>query len=405
MQHQFQGDMVLKLNYVGRLGRRLLGQPDANQVLEFPDPKSGQLLSKAFANVTQQLRRGATTANVVPQPWFENVMGGAPQGFSSYTQFLVAYFGPFVQRGDFGDTVQFLSDTGAPYNVGSAAQFSENTFYSNQGFSTYNGMLVTLQKNYSHGLQFGVNYTWSHSVDNVSFFANSAGDTGIGGVGLICDVIRPRECRANSDFDDRSYVTGSAVYQLPFGRKRMFFSTSPFWLNEAIGGWDISGTAAWHTGQSWGTNSNAFDASYSNDAPGILIGPRSYTETHVDKLQGGGVNIFRNQAQAAAAYEGPIGFQIGARNGLKGPRYSDQDLGLAKTFPVYGERVNLKFRADAFNAFNHPSFSLPASNVFNGLDQQDITSSTFGQISYTDAAPGNLNNGARVLQLSLRLEF
>ncbi len=405
MQHSFQGDMVLKINYVGRLGRRLLAQPDANQVLEFPDLVSGQLLSAAFASVTKQLRAGATTSTVTPQPWFENVMGGAPAGYTSYTQFLVANFGPFVYRGDFGDTVQFLSDTGAPLNAGSAAQFSENTFYSNQGFSSYSGLLVTMQKNLSHGLQYGLNYTWAHSSDNVSFFANASGDTGIGGIGLICDVIRPRECRANSDFDVKHYITADATYQLPFGRTRMFLNSSPLWMNEVIGGWDISGITVWHTGQAWGTNSNAFDASYSNDAPGILIGSQSAVATHLTKLPGGGVNIFANSTSAAAAYEGPIGFQIGPRNGLRGPKYFDQDLGLAKTFPVYAERVNLKFRADAFNAFNHPSFAAPSENVFNGLDQQDITNPTFGQISYTVSPTGNLNNGARVLQLSLRLEF
>jgi hypothetical protein len=405
MQHSFQGDLVMKVSYVGRLGRRLLGQPDANQVLEFPDPVSGQLLSAAFGSVTQQLRAGATSATVVPQPWFENVMGGAPAGFTSYTQFLVANFGPFVQRGDFGDTVQFLSDTGAPLNVGSAAQYSENTFYSNLGSSSYGGLLLTLQKNLSHGLQYGFNYTWAHSSDNTSFFANSAGDTGIGGIGLICDVIRPRECRANSDFDIRHYITGDATYQLPFGRNRMFLSSSPLWMNELIGGWDISGITVWHTGAPWSTNSNAFDASYSNDAPGILIGSKATVATHVQKLSGGGVNVFANQANAVAAYEGPIGFQIGARNSLQAPKYFDQDLGLAKTFPVYGEKVNLKFRADAFNALNHPSFQPPAENVFNGLDQEDITNPTFGQISYTVSPTGNDNNGARVLQLSLRLEF
>jgi hypothetical protein len=91
---------------------------------------------------------------------------------------------------------------------------------------------------------------------------------------------------------------------------------------------------------------------------------------------------------------------------MRGPHYFDADLGLGKNFPILGgERVNLKFRADSFNTFNHPNFVVPASNVYNGLDQQDLTSSQFGNISYTVSPNGNLNNGARVLQLSLRLEF
>ena len=90
---------------------------------------------------------------------------------------------------------------------------------------------------------------------------------------------------------------------------------------------------------------------------------------------------------------------------MRGPKFFNADLGLGKNFPIVGDRVKANFRADAFNALNHPNFALPASNVYNGLDEQDITSSQFGNISYTVSPPGNLNNGARVLQLSLRVDF
>jgi hypothetical protein len=381
----------------------LMAQTDANQVLDFPDPVSGQTLGQAMASVTQQLRNGATSATVTPQPWFENVIGA--QDGQSYTSFLVANFGSFVERGDLGDTVQFLSDTGAPLNVGSAAQFSENTFYGDRGFSSYNAMLATLQKNFSHGLHFDANYTWGHSIDNTSSFANSSGDTGIGGIGLICDAVRPRLCRANSDFDEQQIFSADAFYDLPFGKGKMFLSTIPAWTNELIGGWSLSGISSFHTGQAWGNNSDAFVASYSNNAPGILVGQKSNVATNIQKLQGGGVNIFKDQAAAQNSYVGPIGFEIGARNSLRGPRFFNQDLGLAKSFPIKGDRVKANFRADAFNAFNHPNFALPASNVYNGLDQQDLTSSQFGNISYTVEPSGNLNNGARVLQLALRVDF
>lgn len=408
IQHQWPWGMVMNMSYVGRLGRRLLAQPDANQILDFVDPQSGQSLGQAFGDLTKQLRAGATTQTVHSEPWFEDLMPGSfasGSGQLTATQAFVASFGPFIYRGDFGDSVQFLAANGLPLNVGSSAQFSENTFYSNLGFSSYNALLFSLQKNLSHGLQFAFNYTWSHSIDNTSFFANSEGDTGIGGIGLICDVIRPRECRADSDFDLRQNVTAYAYYGLPFGRKRAFFSNAPLWVNELIGDWDISGITTWHTGYPWSNESNAFVASYSNDAPGILVGSKSTIEPHLRKLPGGGVNIFADQAAAQAAYEGPIGFQIGPRNSMRGPGYFNQDLGLAKVFPIHGETTSMQFRADAFNALNHPNFDLPAENSFNGLDQQDFTSSTFGDISYTVQPEGNENGGARVLQLSLRLQF
>ncbi len=73
-QRSVPGDMVLKLSYVGRLGRRLLAQADANQVLDFTDPVSGELFSTAFASITTQLRQGVTASNLTVQPWFENVI-------------------------------------------------------------------------------------------------------------------------------------------------------------------------------------------------------------------------------------------------------------------------------------------------------------------------------------------
>ena len=404
------GDLVLKINYAGRLGRRLLAQADANQVLDFPDPASGQLFSNALANVTKQLRAGTKPANVTPQPWFEDIVTGYGTGPGTVTAALAASgLGPFMSRGDIGDFTQGIS-ANVPQNIGSAAQFSENTFYTSKGSSSYNALLVSLQKNISHGIQFDVNYTWAHSIDNVSFFANSEGDTGIGGVGLVCDDVRPRECRGNSDFDEKQYLTADFTYQLPFGRHRMFGSNAPIWVDEVIGGWDISGISDWHTGQAWGTNSNAFDASFSNDAPAILIGPKSNVRTHVTKLPDGTLNIFANNIAAASSYEGPIGFQIGPRNGLRGPGYFNQDFGLAKLFPVYGDRVNLHFRADAFNVLNHANFQFPIENGFNGYDNQDFTNvpglgEGFGQLNYTITPSGNSNNGARVLQVSLRLDF
>jgi hypothetical protein len=402
--------MVLKLSYAGRLGRRLLAQSDANQLLDFPDNTglSNQTFSGAFSSITQQMRAGATSATVVSQPWFEDMVQpglGVANGFANNTQYIVGEFGGNVYRGDFADVSQYLSSF-TPLNVGGAAQFSDNTFYGNQGFSSYNALLATLQKNMSHGLHFDLNYTWAHSIDNVSIFANSQGDFGLGGIGQVCDLVRPRECRGNSDFQEKMYITSDATYQLPFGKGKMFANDISYLANEIIGGWEISAISTWHSGQAWGTNSNAYVASYSNDAPGILVGPKSAVATHLVKNgPAGGVNIFANQANAQNAYVGPIGFHIGARNGLVGPRYYDEDLGLGKTFPIWDDKLNMKFRADAFNAFNHPNFTLPAENGYQSLDQQDVTSSSFGNISYTVGPSGNNNNGARVVQLSLRLEF
>jgi hypothetical protein len=433
VQRSLPQDMIVKVSYAGRLGRRLLAQADANQVLEFPDPLSGQFFSQAFSAITLQARAGVPASSLQAQDFFEDVLPAStvatvnapiiaanlqnpsnPSPLASNNTQAVAMNSSysFVSNGDIGDFTAFNLAPLAPLNVGSAAQFSENTFYTNKGSSAYHGLLLTLQKNRSHGLNFDFNYTFQHSIDNISFFANSQGDTGIGGIGLVCDVVRPRECRSNSDFDIKQVISADAAYELPFGKGRMFVSDDPRWLDEVIGGWSLSGLTSWHTGQAWGTVSNAFVASFANDAPAILIGSKSNVATHLTKLKGGGVNLFANNIAAAHSYGGPVGFNIGARNSLRGPGFFNADLGLGKTFPIVGDKVNARFRADAFNVLNHPNFALPAENGFNGYDEDDFQEINpkhpgkgFGQSKFTVSPTGNGNNGARVLQLSLRLEF
>ncbi|HET7103324.1 MAG TPA: carboxypeptidase-like regulatory domain-containing protein [Terracidiphilus sp.] len=390
VQHEFGGGLILKTNYVGRLGRRLLGQADANQLIDFPDAQSNQMMSEAFGALSTELRNGVDPLNVTPQPWFEDVMfPGAYTffGVPSNTAIISYYLGTLAYRGDFADTIQVLAGAGLlQSNVGMGSQFSEFTYYTNKGFSSYNGLLATLHKNVSHGLQFDLNYTWSHSIDNVSVIANAPA---IGGYGFICDVLRPRECRGNSDFDVTQYLNGNFIYELPFGHGKAVGATTPFWVNEVIGGWSLSGLPSWHTGTPYFATTLAFVAGYANNAPAILTGNASLLNMDIHKGADGRLYGFTDPNAAANAYTGPVGFKIGARNNLRGPRYFNIDLGLGKTFPLYQDKVNLKFRADAFNALNHPNFDNPNT---------DLTSSGFGRITGTA-------HSARVLQGALRLEF
>src|SRR6185437_951199 len=158
----FPKGYLLKANYVGRLGRRLLGQADANQLIDFPDKASGQMMGTAMANLTKEVRAGGA---ITAQPWFENVVtpGIGPILCNAYlgitcannTEMIAALLDPLPGRGDFADTMEALSSLGIlPDNVGMGSQFSEFTYYTNKGFSSYNGMLVTLHKNIGQGLQF-----------------------------------------------------------------------------------------------------------------------------------------------------------------------------------------------------------------------------------------------------------
>ncbi len=325
---------------------------------------------------------------------------------------LASAISGYVCNGDFGDFVQAISSI-RPCNVGSAAQFAENSFYNNKGFSNYHGLLLTLQKNMSHGLHYDFNYTCRTPSTTSPSSPIRRAIRASAASALVCDAVRPRECRASSDFDVKQYISADAAYDLPFGKGKMFAGQPHWGVTKSSAAGASAASPSWHTGYPWRAHSNAFVASYSNDAPAILTGQKKYTATHLTKLPGGGVNVFADNLKAGAQYSGPIGFKVGERNGLRGPNFFNADMGLGKTFPITAERVNLKFRADAFNVLNHPNFALPASNGFNGYDQWDAIDGVrasrpgkgFGQSSFTVSPVGNMNSGARVLELSLRLEF
>jgi len=399
IQQDLGRGFIMKFGYVGRLGRRLLAQADAEQLIDFPDRASGQTLSQAMANLTTWLRANpsANPASAPPQPWFEHVLALAVPGQSN-TGYVASTFSPYPARGDVADTVQQMAYAGLlPDNVGMAAQFSENTFFTDMGFSGYNGLLATLHKNLSAGLQFDLNYTWSHSIDNVSLVANSYA---YGGYGFICDVLRPRLCRGSSDFDVTHYINGNFLYQLPFGRDRQIGANMPRWADEVAGGWELSGLPIWHTGTPYMANSLAFLMSYSNEDPAILTGNLEPLQPHVT-VKNGQVYAFKNPQLAFSQFRAPIGFEMGSRNNLRGPHFFDLDLGVGKTFPLYADRVNLRFRADAFNALNHPNFQTPS---FQNNMSLVAPPNEFGVIPGT-VIPNGSDLSARVLQGALRLEF
>jgi hypothetical protein len=400
--------MVMKLNYVGRLGRRLLADADAGQVLDFPDAISGQTLSQAFAGLTTQLRNGVTTNNLVAEPFFENVFvpgTGVAYGFANNTQLVAAVGGAYPERGDISDTIYELAGFSNPLlggngflpnNVGIPGQFGANAYLTNQGNSNYHALLLTLDKNLSNGLSFGFNYTWSHSIDNTSLSANA--NALFSNSGFICDITKPRACRGSSDFDVRQEISSNFVYQLPFGHGRQFAANTSRAIDELIGGWDISGLPYYRTGLAVTPYASAYLASFDNLDPAIFIGNKGDLKAKVNVSNGVVYNFAGGQAGAnkvLSEFRGPIGLEYGNRNILSGPGAFFMDAGLAKTFPII-RGVDLKFRADFYDVFNHPSFSTPGVNIVNNASQ-------FGQITGTVSDPGGA--GARVGQFSLRLEF
>jgi Carboxypeptidase regulatory-like domain len=389
VQRQLPGNFIVEADYVGRLGRSLFAQADAAQVTNFIDPASGQGLFNAFNTMSQQVRSGDA---VTDQPWFENqisaALGNTPCSdvFGiSCTNLVNTFFGNLVRKGDLSDTIQALNFNQVLLNnVGLPGQFSTDEYIGNFGSSSYNGFLLSLTKNYSHGYQFNFNYTYSRSIDNVSSVANTVFNA------QVCDATNLRVCRGPSDFDATHFFVANGVYDLPFGRGRFIGGNVNKALNELIGGWQVGTIFTAHSGFAFSSTTGSFPIGFFFDSPGVLTGSSAALKTSIHD-DNGAIQLFADPSAAFGAFSNPFGGSIGTRNNLRGPSYVNFDMSLSKRFAMpWSEGHAIQLRAEAFNLFNHTNFADPSTTSIN--------SPTFGQIT-------KQANDNRVLQISLRYDF
>jgi hypothetical protein len=412
-QRELPGNFILEATYVGRQARKLFSQADVAQALNFKDPTSGQLMFDALNSLQAQLLAGTTAGlsttqiinSIGNQPWFENQMKAAVQANYglpscqalvgvSCTRFVLSNgtLRQFTLRGDTSDEVQLLNAFGLLLpNVGMSSQFGTNTYISNQGASSYDGLLISLRKRFSQGLQFDFNYTLSHSIDNGSSVTNTV--TG----GLVCDLTNLRVCRGPSDFDIRHLINANFIYELPFGRGRMFGSGVPGWANQIIGGWEVSGIFTARSGLPFGTTTTAFPVGFNFNSPAAqnlrnspALRPDIHDSGSTIQFFGNPSTVFNPASPTTGVLRFPHHGEVGNRNFLRGPGFWNLDTALIKTWGMpWSEHQNLQLRWEAFNLFNHNAFGLPAVG---------ITGTTFGQITTTATSP-------REMQFALRYSF
>ncbi|MBD0371871.1 MAG: TonB-dependent receptor [Pyrinomonadaceae bacterium] len=410
-QRELPGNFLLQVDYVGRQGRQLFSQADAAQILDFKDPASGQNLLTAFNALQTQVMAGLPGSQLTPQPFFENQINsalqaalgpgancgnvsplfGLPAGFNC-TRLFTAFTRSLVNIGDVSDAFQAAYAIGLLNpNVGLSGQFSTNAYITNLGSSSYNGMLISLRKRFSQGLQFDVNYTLSHSIDNQSSVVNTVFG------GLVCDIRNLRVCRGNSDFDIRHLFNANFIYELPFGRGRMFGSDASGLVNQIIGGWTVTGIVTARSGLPFHLTTGSFPVGFVFNSPAVVTGNASVLQGQIHDTASGQIQFFADPTQVfnsasplAGAVRNPFGGEIGNRNVLRGPSFWNVDLAVLKNFKMpWSESQRLQLRWEMYNAFNHNVFGLPSTN---------INSTTFGQITTSASTP-------REMQFAIRYEF
>jgi hypothetical protein len=298
------------------------------------------------------------------------------------------------------------------------------------GISNFNAFTFNATKRISNGLQFTASYTYSHALDEGSGL----------GAGLFFNgnnPLVPRTSYASADFDRTHVFSLSYLYQFPT------IHDASRLVDAFANGWGLSGIIVAQTGQPFsiidfsGTAGGIF---YSADdfitnpilplAPGVTPG-QAKSQANINGSNGGNLvngmpyvnpNVFSVPLLAPGQDGVPpcetiqgtqvcdnfeTGFGSNGRNLFRSPFQTRFDFTIFKTFRL-NERFNLKFEAQAFNIFNHPSLDAPNSNFelnrcFNPAPCYNTSpfppnSRNFGVINGTIGSP-------RFLQLALHLNF
>jgi len=165
----------------------------------------------------------------------------------------------------------------------------------------------------------------------------------------------------------------------------------------ALGGWQASA--------SWVAESGApFTVIMNNPSnSGALCDPNGGTCAWYPDLVGNphvshqSINQWFNQLAYATPATNTFGNN--KRNSLRGPRLTDVDFSLAKSWGLPGwEQGKLQLRMDAINVLNHPSFQNPSNNLNPNALASGTPDPSVGQITATTIT-------GRILQLSARFSF
>jgi hypothetical protein len=276
-----------------------------------------------------------------PQACLAQAPGCAPGTEGNFTNVRLPIFGP---------------------NIGT------NGYFIALGQSSYNSLQVNLRHT-SGRLQLLAGYTFSKSLDNAS------------GYGEQVNFVNPKRSIGLSAFDETHNFVASYNYELPLDKWKS---------NRLTSGWALSGITRFATGVPVtlieNDNNSLLGTQFTGPIPlGIDVPNYSGTGVHITDPRKNKLQYFD---------PGPFSLeQIGQlgnarRRFFHGPGLNNWDLALLKDTRL-AETLDLQFRAEFFNMFNHTQFQNANGNI--------SSSGTFGLVQSV-AEP-------RITQLSLKLNF
>jgi hypothetical protein len=295
-----------------------------------------------------------------------------------------------------------------------AAPFQSVASNNSVGTARYDSLQIKAETKSSHGLYALVGYTWSRTFD-------SGMPDGLGtNPGAIYYPL-PGSAKLDwslSQLNLNDNFTASVTYNLPFGKGKHFGSNWSGATNAILGNWELdtivhaasgfplfvvdsgdgSGVFFSYNGSTYQRPNQVGDPNKAGDEGGQTGCP-----TQIHTIQhwfnpcafAPAPTFVINPGTPQQATVGELG--TAARAPIYGPRFVNADFSVIKDFPLsFREGMNLQFRAEFFNIFNHPQFYMGGAG---GSGEQDINAtSTFGVIN-------NTVNNARLIQFALKLRF
>ncbi len=333
----------------------------------------------------------ATTEDPVlynPEAWTWNVAVQRDVGFNTTVE--IAYVG---RRGLHGQQELNLNqlapgttfanpginpDALRPYKGYGAIRSTNNT--SN---SIYHGLQVDVNRRFSHGLLFGIAYTWSKSMD----FGSNQRD-------VLPNTFDRSLQYGFSNFDHRHVAVINVIYQLPFYRDTKTLT------GKLLGGWQVTEVTQFQTGSPVSVQTNddfagvgpgSGNSGDANDG----FGSRWIVNGNIPQTGGFGANTqyyaFTPGGNILQPANGTFTNQR-SRNIFYQPGFQNWNLGVFKDFhTTESQFVTLRF--EVFNWLNHPNWGGATGGGLN----VNPTNANFGKVTFKDSQ--------RQLQLSLRYTF
>jgi Carboxypeptidase regulatory-like domain len=374
IQQQVAPGTILTVSYVGSLARHLWNQRDINppECSTFPNCTALPQVPKSYP----------TASNAT---YTVNTNNGNYADPNSCVEAAPTYASP--QPTCYGSGVRF------PYYVGLFGEatvdrinpvFGELVTEAPTAASSYNALEVGLNHQFSRALSFQVNYTYSHCIDDGSF-ATSLEEFSQ----LQTDSYNQAYDYENCNFDVRQNLNVNGIYALPFKSNRL------------VSGWQFATILGVHSGLPINiTNEGApYDpadiGSEWDSRPNYSFAPGCHPNQIINKnvAPAGSPGIIQWFNPACYEPQAPGFLGNVSRNSVPGPGTLDLDFSVIKNTKIT-ERLNMQFRAEAFNVMNHFNPGAPTGDV-------DLTGAGAGQI-LTSQEPIVT---PRQIQFALRLQF